>query len=52
MLGMFSEEGIVYCVNSVFDGTEFHTTVINPGNVSQSNHQRFSCYVRILQIMK
>nr|XP_022322382.1 uncharacterized protein LOC111123938 isoform X5 [Crassostrea virginica] len=40
----FSKEGIVYCVNSVFDGTEFHTTVINPGNVSQSNYHRFSCY--------
>lgn len=47
---MFSEEGNVHCVHSVFDGTAFHTTVINPGDVSQSNHHRFSCFVSFILI--
>nr|XP_034301244.1 uncharacterized protein LOC105330858 isoform X2 [Crassostrea gigas] len=40
----FSKEGNVHCVHSVFDGTAFHTTLINPGDVSQSSHHRFSCF--------
>lgn len=47
---MFSEEGNVHCVHSVFDGTAFHTTVINPGDVSQSSHHRFSCFVSFILI--
>ncbi|XP_078324582.1 uncharacterized protein LOC144622621 [Crassostrea virginica] len=40
----FSSEGTVDCIHSTTDGTNFYTTVLNPGVVDNSNFYRFTCY--------
>ncbi|XP_061164536.1 uncharacterized protein LOC133173571 [Saccostrea echinata] len=40
----FSQEGIVYCVNTVQNGDVYYTTLYNPGVVDNSLYHRFTCY--------
>ena len=49
---LFSEEGVVYCINTVISGSTFYTTVMNPGTVDEVNTFRFTCYVSIVQRQK
>lgn len=42
------DEGQVDCIHSAIDGTNFYTTVLNPGAVDNTNYYRFTCYVRII----
>lgn len=42
------DEGLVDCIHSTTDGTNFYTTVLNPGAVDNTNYYRFTCYVRII----
>lgn len=42
------DEGQVDCIHSTTDGTNFYTTVLNPGAVDNTNYYRFTCYVRII----
>ena len=43
----FSDEGEVYCVNTITSGATYFTTVFNPGSVDGINFHRFTCYVSI-----
>ncbi|KAK3097990.1 hypothetical protein FSP39_015096 [Pinctada imbricata] len=40
----FSQEGTVYCIDTVEDSGTYFTTVINPGHVDDSTYFRFTCF--------
>lgn len=42
------DEGQVDCIHSATDGTNFYTTVLNPGAVDNTNYYRLTCYVRMI----
>ena len=40
-----TEEGSVFCVNTVVNGDTFYTALYNPGVVDDNLYHRFTCYV-------
>jgi hypothetical protein len=43
------DEGQVHCVDTASDGSNFYTTVLNPGSVDETNYHRFTCYVNYFE---
>ena len=47
IIGFFfiSEEGIVFCINTIQEGPTYYTTLLNPGSTTNSYYERISCLV-------